>query len=144
MNGRNVRKIALLLACVLGSSSLSSCHMAEANYYFPATCRLPKWFNGITRPSVDVQVAAYINHRGRELVFDVYNQKHELFESKTASIYGLQPIWLTLANGTKNSFEVISADGVADVIKYVNDDPHGVSICTVDDPEIWKVLDVKP
>jgi len=131
---------AMKVACLLTSAALCSCGGAEANYYFPASCRMPRWFSDIPRASVDVEVAAYINERGRELVFDVYSQKRERLVRKTASERGLEPIRLTLAAGTQETFEVLSADGVTDVIRFVYSDPHGVSICTVDDPDVWRLL----
>ena len=134
-------RVAVALVSIVGAASLLSCGTSEANYYFPQSCRLPRWFKDIARPSVDVEVAAYINKRGRELVFDVYSQKRERIAQKTASVRGDRPV--SLGEGdSRESFEVISADGVTDVIRVVYDNPHGVSICTVDDPEIWQRLGV--
>lgn len=135
---------------------LSSCGLiSESTFLLDSNCRIPKWFNlpvGMTRSSVSVKMSTYIGMDGRFSEFTLYNSKNEKISTLTGKQRGLEPISLmneTDSNSNSNtnsftSYEVVTADGITDVVKYVYMKNRGVMFCMLDDPSILKELGVAP
>ncbi|KAF0187485.1 MAG: hypothetical protein FD168_2555 [Desulfobulbaceae bacterium] len=139
---RITRVLVLLLACQL----VFGC--AESNFDLAKESRLPKWFNlppNLTRSDVTVTMDYYILPWGRKAVFKLWDKKGNTISQVTGKQKGRYPILIQKSKKTgmydgDPSYEIITADGITDIVEHRKMEPI-FYVC--DDPDVWVELGVK-
>lgn len=118
------------LAAIAVAPFLVGC--AEATFLLAKESRLPAWFEvppGISRQDLSVQMDYYVLSSGREARFKMFDSHGQQLAAKQGKLVGLEP--LRLNSSAYPSYEIITVDGVSDLIEhrmmeprfYVSDDP---------------------
>ena len=125
--------------CILGCME-SSFRLAEDS-------RLPKWFEvpaEMDRGELGVSMDYYSYPSGTYAVFKLYNRYGIRLKKVTGKARGIHPIYLgpedTDPLEQYPSYEVITVDGITDIIEHRK---MGPIFYINDDPEVWEKLGVE-
>ena len=97
---------------------------AESSFVLARESRLPAWFEppqGQSRETLTVMMEYYILPAGREAKFTLLDAGGRELMSKTGKVGGSSPI--TLGDARYPSYEVISIDGIVDLIEHRKMEP---------------------
>jgi len=118
---------------------LSGC--AESSFVLAPDSRLPAWFEvppGHTRSEVTVTMDYYVFPTGREAKFKLRDSRGRQLIAKSGASKGLAP--LTSRGSPYPAYEIITVDGVTDVIEHRKMEPV---FYVTDDPIVRRELGVK-
>jgi hypothetical protein len=131
--------VMLLSAVVAGCDSLP-----ESSFELANDSRLPIWFNlpqGLSRADVSVTMDYYIKPTGRSATFVLHDKENHILGKVTGTLSGSTPISVKASSqsGTTGypSFEVITAEGVSEVIEHKQMEPK---FYITDDPAVLRAL----
>lgn len=135
----------LMTLMIITVASLLGC--VEASFNLASNSRLPKWFEppeGMSRKDLYVKMDYLIGFSSREAVFRLYDKnKYFCIKKVTGLSRGNHPLKLmnqpTGFPKNRPSYEVITVNGVADIIEHRSLDPI---FYVTDDPAIWKEFGV--
>ena len=136
---KNLLAITRICAIVaLSAISLVGC--VESSFVLAPSSRLPAWFEvpaGRTRGELNVTMDYYVRSYGREAVFTLTDAGGRTLATKRGTQLGLEP--LTLKSGVAGypAYEIITVDGVTDLIEHRAAEPV-FYIC--DDPSVREEL----
>jgi len=131
--------IVFLSAEVVGCESLP-----ESSFELANDSRLPIWFNlspGLSRADVSVTMNYYIKPTGRSATFVLHDKENHILGRVTGIIRGSTPVSVkgSSQSGITDypSFEVITAQGVSEVIEHKKMEPK---FYITDDPAVLRAL----
>ena len=135
-----MRIIIIVLIAAIG---VTGC--AESKFILAPESRLPLWFTipeGETPQDYTVSLTYYIWPSGREAVLELKKKDSWWVTKKVkGSQRGLSPLVLkNSTDGRYPSYEVITADGVTDIVEHRRMEPV---FYTVDNPDVWSELGVQ-
>ena len=121
---------------------LGSCGFPEASFALAPSSRLPIWIQlpaGIPRDHVTVTLDYYTAPLGRTATFSLYDSHKQQLRKVSGSQRGDHP--LTLKNSSRGypSYEVITIDGLTDVVEHRAMEP---TFYMTDDPAVREELGV--
>jgi hypothetical protein len=130
----------LVRVAVAAVVTISATGCAESSFVLAPESRLPAWFDpppGQPRENVTVKMDYYISSSGRDAKFTLLDLRGRQLMSKTGKMRNLYPT--TLGAADYPMYEVISVDGVVDVIEHRKMEPI---FYLANDPVVLKQLGV--
>ncbi len=138
-------KIRTLLNSIVIAAALlvSGCGLfPEASFDLSSQSRLTGWYAlpaGTPRSDINVQMNYYVKSSGRTSVFRITNLKTNESVKFRGTQRGLQPIKHKQTSTSRPMYEVITVDGITEVIEHRKMEPI---FYITDDPTILKELGV--
>ena len=139
--------IVILRICVaaisLSAATVACKYPPEASFELANESRLPTWFNlppEVGRANVSVTMKYYVRPTGRCATFTLYDRKDHILGEINGTLRGSTPIsveGLTDRDSGYPSFEVITAQGVSQLIEHKRMEPK---FYVVDNPTLLKTL----
>lgn len=144
-NGRIGRTLRCLVAVTLLCSAIVGCrYFPESTFQLANDSRLPRWFTlspGLSRADVSVTMNYYIKPTGRSATFVLHDKENHILGEVTGTLRGSTPVSVkgSSQSGTTDypSFEVITAQGVSEVIEHKKMEPK---FYITDDPAVLREL----
>jgi hypothetical protein len=120
---------------IFAASTIALVGCVESSFVLAPSSRLPAWFEvpaGHTRDDLKVTMDYYVRSYGREAVFYLIDSDGRTLTKKRGTQLGLQPLIAKSSVGGYPSYEIITVDGVTDLIEhrvpepvfYICDDPN--------------------
>jgi hypothetical protein len=135
--------IAIVLLTVAGCDSLP-----ESSFELANESRLPIWFHlpqGLSRADVSVTMNYYIKPTGSSATFVLHDKDNHILGKVTGTLRGSTSVSAqgTPQSGTPGypSFEVITAEGVSEVIEHKQMEPK---FYITDDPAVLRAVTDQP
>jgi hypothetical protein len=128
----------LLCVCVTNCGSFP-----ESSFELAGQCRIPRLFKSdikLDRGQLSVTLNTYAEKRGRIAEFVLFGPGRKKLDTIRATERGLEPIKAPAGQEKYSYFDVVTSDGVTDVIGY--EYRGGAKFCPIDDPSILKALNV--
>ena len=140
----SVLKKAFAAALLLSCQCLTGC--AESSFELAKDSRLPRWFSlqaGLTRSDVTLTMDYYISWigKGRTARLTLRDSHEHRLASKDGTLAGMMPIAIPgIGDGTYPSYELITVNGVSEVIEHRRMEPV---FYLTDDPRIIEAVKAK-
>jgi hypothetical protein len=123
---------------------MSGCGLfAEASFNLSSDSNLPRWYSlpaESSRTNITVHMSYFVKSSGRTATFTITNLKTNKTKKYHGTLRGLEPIYLKQSKTGRPSYEVITVDGITEVIEHRKMEPI---FYIVDNPAILKELGVK-
>lgn len=116
---------------------------SEASFNLSSESKLPSWYSlpsNTSRSDIAVKMSYFVKSTGRTATFKVTNLKTNKTKKYHGTLRGLEPIYLKQSLKGRPSYEVITVDGITEVIEHRKLEPI---FYIVDNPVILKELGVK-
>ena len=139
----------ICVAATLFSLTVVGCNYPpEASFQLADDSKLPIWFSlspGLGRADVSVTMSYYIKPNGRTAVFKLHDKQNHTLGKVTGTLMGSAPVSVKGSSQKGDagypSFEVITAQGVAQLIEHKKMEPK---FYVVDDPALLRALIDQP
>jgi len=146
--GRSTRSLGgmdtVLTMCrvkyLVAVSAIALTGCVESSFHLATSSRLPAWFKvpaGHTRAELNVTMDYYLFPSGGEAKFTLVDARGRTLSTKRGTTQGLYPLTLRSSLAGYPSYEIITVDGVTDLIEHRVPEPV-FYIC--DDPAIREEL----
>jgi hypothetical protein len=147
VDDRIERTLRCLVAVIFLCSAIVGCrYFPESTFQLANDSRLPRWFTlppGLSRADVSVTMNYYIEPTGRSATFVLHDKENHILGKVTGTLRGSTPLSVkgSSQSGTTDypSFEVITAQGVSEVIEHKKMEPK---FYITEDSAIWRELGV--
>ena len=123
---------------------VSGCELfPESSFNLSSESKLPSWYSlpaNTSRSDIAVQMSYYVKRSGRTSVFTITNSQTNKTKKYHGTSRGLEPIHLKQSPTGYPLYEVITVDGITEVIEHRKMEPI---FYIVDNPVILNELGVK-
>jgi hypothetical protein len=128
-----LRARLVMVTAVVGMALNGCGFFPEATFALSPASRLPSWFKlppGNSRADITVSMSYYVQSNGRVARLEMSTLRGQTISSVTGTLRGLKPSVLPGSHDGYPSYEVISVNGVVEVVEhraleplfYVSDD----------------------